>query len=774
MLDSSQHSKLVEVIRQRFNQDELKDLCRSLDLSYEEIKGEELQTKVHELIDYLDRRDRIIELIEAIIEVREFLQDELQEIIPPRRKQASHFVPEFHIVVGRQKEKEEILQFLEGKQPDKNQCVLVVYGMPGIGKTALVAETIGDRDKASAFSEIIWLPLESVSDEFISYLANEMGIHYTDRTQRLKAIIKILQREKVLLVLDGADNFLREKPGQANELEDFLEKLRPDYNGKVLITTQQQPLRLKNVHLLEVQPLSPESSEEWFLYCWESIGKRKISDQVRQEARKICRSDYLGGHPLAIETMARMSAHSFEPLKEHRKRLWQAITLMSHDDTILDNRTYTKKGVIAVIRMAFAQLSADAKRLLGRISFLPSTFSATALKEVAQVHPTLSINSLLDELANSSLITQDFERGSCRTHSLVRALARRDFTGHSEYPESKEAQKLAGRHMIETDEFAHWLPGMKNLLEAEAFAEFLQLFEKKYGSLGNAQLFDIEHLPNELMKPIAYYCMAWTYNEKGWIEDAISFSTSVKEMLLKQPASHLKDALLLRTTAIIANNLRQKKAPGYETQIKLMLKDAITSLKQMREPDTLLSWEVGQLYLLTGIIYAEEPITAKKALEKAKQIYEELRDINQYLKALSSLATILLNHARNDQDTLDSLALSRKIIEKTRQLPDSLNRERQEITEVINLADSLITLEQFTEANQWIEEGMQFSNERMLDWAKLPLQINLAKIEIRTNKLTEAEKHLVECRELASELSNAFYDEEINGYLKELEQAKRA
>lgn len=61
---------LRDVLLQAFNESELRDICFSLRVDYEEIYGEGKRDKTRELILYLERRGRISELVEICRQLR--------------------------------------------------------------------------------------------------------------------------------------------------------------------------------------------------------------------------------------------------------------------------------------------------------------------------------------------------------------------------------------------------------------------------------------------------------------------------------------------------------------------------------------------------------------------------------------------------------------------------------------------------------------------------------------------------------------------------------
>ena len=57
--------RLRELLAQHFDAAGLRDLCASLHIDYDDIRGQAQAEKVRELILYLDRRGRLPELLEA-------------------------------------------------------------------------------------------------------------------------------------------------------------------------------------------------------------------------------------------------------------------------------------------------------------------------------------------------------------------------------------------------------------------------------------------------------------------------------------------------------------------------------------------------------------------------------------------------------------------------------------------------------------------------------------------------------------------------------------
>lgn len=55
---------LRQIIGHKFNKSELRDLCFELQINYESLPGDTIDDMVRELVTYIDRRDRIRELVD--------------------------------------------------------------------------------------------------------------------------------------------------------------------------------------------------------------------------------------------------------------------------------------------------------------------------------------------------------------------------------------------------------------------------------------------------------------------------------------------------------------------------------------------------------------------------------------------------------------------------------------------------------------------------------------------------------------------------------------
>jgi hypothetical protein len=74
--------RLLDILRQYFNESELKDLCFSLAVDYEALPGASVWDKARELVTYAERHLGVVELVDHIVKLRPnaFWRDRLRTL----------------------------------------------------------------------------------------------------------------------------------------------------------------------------------------------------------------------------------------------------------------------------------------------------------------------------------------------------------------------------------------------------------------------------------------------------------------------------------------------------------------------------------------------------------------------------------------------------------------------------------------------------------------------------------------------------------------------
>ncbi|KAK4839733.1 hypothetical protein QYF36_024445 [Acer negundo] len=156
--------------------------------------------------------------------------------IPRQRETHSFVVPSE--IIGRQKEKEEVIKLLMDSPDDKNVSVIPIVGIAGLGKTALAKLVYNDNRIDECFKLKLWI---CVSNDFvekkitIDIIKSATGQKHNDTSldQLQKEIRDILDGKKYLLVMDDVWN------DDVNKWNEFKNLLLGGENGsKILVTTR--------------------------------------------------------------------------------------------------------------------------------------------------------------------------------------------------------------------------------------------------------------------------------------------------------------------------------------------------------------------------------------------------------------------------------------------------------------------------------------------------------------------------------------------------------
>lgn len=132
-----QLAALHSQMKDRFNLDELRELCLHLSINYEELTGDTLSGKLQSLLEHLERHQRINELIVELNQIRPheewetFKKDGAHEASPFKGLQ--HYKEaDAHLFFGRESLIQDFIEHLN------NQQFLAIIGASGSGKSSLV------------------------------------------------------------------------------------------------------------------------------------------------------------------------------------------------------------------------------------------------------------------------------------------------------------------------------------------------------------------------------------------------------------------------------------------------------------------------------------------------------------------------------------------------------------------------------------------------------------------------------------------------------------
>ncbi|MBN1872822.1 MAG: ATP-binding protein [Anaerolineae bacterium] len=292
------------------------------------------------------------------------------------RKSYDHFT-------GRAKELQQLLDAL--RNPDQYQLI-AIYGLGGIGKTALAREALEDCRDEKLFQHIVWmsakterfegegthrLPVSSFSlDDILNEIARQCHLPHLAKlpsTEKVANIQHILANRPVLIVLDNMETVkdCKEVVGQLVELLTG--------QTKFLLTSK---LHITNISAFEMRllGLSPENGELFMRREGRSQGASEVADapsDILQNIVGVC-----GGAPLAMKLIvSQLKRRALQDVLDNLK-------VVTSDGPDYDFYRFIYKG-------SWDLLSLDAKKVLVSMSVfdLESGGRADMMREVSDVAP---------------------------------------------------------------------------------------------------------------------------------------------------------------------------------------------------------------------------------------------------------------------------------------------------------------------------------------------------------------------------------------------------
>ncbi|XP_050226382.1 disease resistance protein RGA2-like [Mercurialis annua] len=349
------------------------------------------------------------------------------QVIRRERKLTYSFV-DAATVIGRDKDKEKIIDHLLKPVDVENVSILAIVGIGGLGKTTLAKLVYSDQRVKSHFEMKVWA---CISDDFdLQEVLRKIVKDATGQEctgwdiEKLQAFLReIINNKKYLLILDDVWNEDRRKWNELRAL------LMGGANGsRILVTTRKDSVAsvMATVPPYNLNNLSHKNCVSLFLKCAFKDARDvehypnlvKMSEEIVRKCK---------GVPLAVVTLGNLL---FSITSEHE---WKSIR-----DSEIWKLEQNEDDIMPAQKISYEQLPSNLKRCFAYCSFFPKDYTCDEFELIYfwMAHGLLQCKNENEELEDVGLryfkelcsrsFLQDFDLSigvTCKMHDLMHDLA---------------------------------------------------------------------------------------------------------------------------------------------------------------------------------------------------------------------------------------------------------------------------------------------------------------------------------------------------------------
>ncbi|XP_050236754.1 putative disease resistance protein RGA3 [Mercurialis annua] len=284
-----------------------------------------------------------------------------------RERRLTHSFVDAATVIGRDEDKEKIVDHLLNAFDRENVSVLPIVGIGGIGKTTLAKLVYNDPRISSHFEMKVWA---CISDDFdLQEVLKKINEATTSQNcsgwgiEQLQAFLReTINNKKYLLILDDVSNKNRRK---WNELRALL--MEGANGSRILVTTRENSVAsvMASVPPYNLNDLSHKSCLSLFVKCAFKDAQDaeyypnlvKIGEEIVNKCK---------GVPLAVVTLGYL-LYSIE--SEHE---WTSVR-----NSEIWKLEQKEDDIMPALRISYEQLPSDLKRCFAYCSFFPKDYIDT-------------------------------------------------------------------------------------------------------------------------------------------------------------------------------------------------------------------------------------------------------------------------------------------------------------------------------------------------------------------------------------------------------------
>lgn len=280
----------------------------------------------------------------------------------------------------------------------KDCCrVVVLFGMGGIGKTALSVKLA--QQIQGDFDYVIWRslshspPLEEILAELIQFLADNQEINLPDNnSQRISCLINFLRSQRCLLILDGLETLLstnqlagKYRDGYQEYGKLFRQLGESPHQSCLILTSWEKSRELvlldgKNspVRSLNIKGLDNESAQQ-------ILRQRELIEE--DEWKKLVQR--YGGNPLALKIVAATIKEVFN----------------GRTSDFLNQNTIFLGQISEILEQQFERLSDSELKMMRQLAIFTQSITIQQLRErIESTVPNSELMETLESLRLRSLI----------------------------------------------------------------------------------------------------------------------------------------------------------------------------------------------------------------------------------------------------------------------------------------------------------------------------------------------------------------------------------
>lgn len=448
--------QLRQLLADRFDEGELRTLCFDLGVDYEDLPAEGRSNKARELAAYLDRHDRIPDLLEVGQRLRPeinwrqiYLNDQMDDL-RARRDQADQARRDLRarqrvvnlrpLDVGdtfkdRVRETQELCQYLT----QGSVRMVSIVGRGGMGKTALVSRVLADLERGAlslpgekelAVEGILYLSARStglsleriytdvgrmLGEPAASRLAARWASGDTPLVAKVEYLLEMMQSGLYIILLDNLEDLLAQDGSIAEEgLRLFVERCLTQPGGARLIATSREEVRLAETALRGARRISlreglPEDEAIALLRDLDSQGTLGLRDAPEGELRRA--AQLTRGIPRALEILAGILSED---------------PAASLSRLLADENLFGEQVVEELVASGYRRLGENERRVVEAMAVLERPVEETVVAFLLHSwYPGLDVRGGLRRLASSYFVSANRVTGEYSLHPLDRDYAYR-------------------------------------------------------------------------------------------------------------------------------------------------------------------------------------------------------------------------------------------------------------------------------------------------------------------------------------------------------------